>query len=110
MLLIISIGGYSVMIFYDQKRMNGVYYLCGMPWSKVALYMCVGIALDTLLTAIFGSFLGIISASAVREFDQATIIYSLFSGITLVLMVFSLVTVVASVCIYRLHPKSLFFD
>ena len=106
-LLILGVGGYSIMLFAANKRTYGIYYVCGMPWSKAAGLTVAGNALDMLLPAAVGAVVGVYAAQGVRSFDNATITLSVLTGLGAVAAVYALTSVVIALSMRKARPKRL---
>ena len=106
-LLILGVGGYSIMLFAANRRMYGIYYVCGMPWSKAAGLTVAGNALDMLLPAAVGAVAGVYAAQGVRSFDNATITLSVLTGLGAVAAVYALTSAIIALSMRKARPKRL---
>ena len=106
-LLILGVGGYSIMLFAANKRTYGIYYVCGMPWSKAAGLTVAGNALDMLLPAAVGAVVGVYAAQGVRSFDNATIALSILTGLGAVAAVYALTSAIIALSMRKARPKRL---
>ena len=106
-LLILGVGGYSIMLFAANRRMYGIYYVCGMPWSKAAGLTVAGNALDMLLPAAVGAVAGVYAARGIRVFDNATIALSVLTGVGAVLALYALTSAIIALSMRKARPKQL---
>ena len=106
-LLILGVGGYSIMLFAANKRMYGIYYVCGMPWSKAAGLTVAGNALDMLLPAAVGAVAGVYAAKGIRVFDNATITLSILTGLGAVAALYALTSAIIALSMRKARPKRL---
>ena len=106
-LLILGVGGYSIMLFAANKRTYGIYYVCGMPWSKAAGLTVAGNALDMLLPAAVGAVAGVYVSQGIRVFDETTIALSILTGLGAVAAVYALTSVVIALSMRKARPKRL---
>ena len=106
-LLILGVGGYSIMLFAANKRTYGIYYVCGMPWSKAAGLTVAGNALDMLLPAAVGAVAGVYAAKGIRVFDNATITLSILTGLGAVAALYALTSAIIALSMRKARPKRL---
>ena len=106
-LLILGVGGYSIMLFAANRRMYGIYYVCGMPWSKAAGLTVAGNALDMLLPAAVGAVAGVYVSQGIRVFDNATIALSILTGVGAVLALYALTSAIIALSMRKARPKQL---
>ena len=106
-LLILGVGGYSIMLFAANRRMYGIYYVCGMPWSKAAGLTVAGNALDMLLPAAVGAVAGVYAARGIRVFDSTTIALSVLTGVGAVLALYALTSAIIALSMRKARPKQL---
>ena len=100
-LLVLGIGGYSLMFFASMKRSYGVYYLCGMPWKKAIALTLAGNGLDILIPGVAGGFLGVFVVQRVRPFALDSIYLSALTGVGLVAIVFVVVSAIIAVMLAK---------
>lgn len=106
-LLLLGIGGYSLMFFASMKKNYGVYYMCGMPWRKAIRLTLSGNGLDILLPGIIGSLLGIISVREIRQFSLDTIYLSALTGFLTIFAVFLITSIIISYLLSKYSPTGL---
>ena len=106
-LLILGVGGYSIMLFAANKRTYGIYYVCGMPWSKAAGLTVAGNALDMLLPAAVGAVAGVYVSQGIRVFDETTIALSILTGLGAVAAVYALTSAIIALSMRKARPKRL---
>ena len=106
-LLILGVGGYSIMLFAANRRMYGIYYVCGMPWSKAAGLTVAGNALDMLLPAAVGAVAGVYVSQGIRVFDETTIALSILTGLGAVAAVYALTSAIIALSMRKARPKRL---
>ncbi len=109
-LLIIGIGGYSLMFFASMKRNYGVYYICGMPWSKAVSSIVTGNAFDILFPGVIGSIAGVFVVQRVREFSLDSMLLASLSGLTVVFAVFLLTSAIVGTLLIKYSPNKLIHD
>ena len=106
-LLILGVGGYSIMLFAANKRTYGIYYVCGMPWSKAAGLTVAGNALDMLLPAAVGAVAGVYVSQGIRVFDETTIALSILTGLGAVAALYALTSAIIALSMRKARPKRL---
>ena len=106
-LLLLGIGGYSLMFFASMKKIYGVYYMCGMPWKKAITLTLAGNGLDILVPGILGSILGVYIVQKVRPFALDSIYLSAFTGFGLVSVVFIIASAIVSIMLTKYSANRL---
>ena len=106
-LLILGVGGYSIMLFAANRRMYGIYYVCGMPWSKAAGLTVAGNALDMLLPAAVGAVAGVYVSQGIRVFDETIVVLSVLTGAGAVLALYALTSAIIALSMRKARPKRL---
>ncbi len=107
LLLIFGIGGFSLIQFAMNRRTYGVYYTCGMSWEYSIKLILMWNALNTLLPAIAGAYLGIIMAMHFRDFMARSIVLSMLCGVGVVAIILILTGIAITFYVKKKKPKSL---
>ncbi len=105
LLLILGVGGFSLIQFSMNRRTFGVYYTCGMSWSNSIKQILTVNAFNTLLPAILGAYLGIVMASRFRYFLTSSKILSMLCGIGLVALILAIVGIITARHMKKINPK-----
>ena len=107
-LLILGIGGFSIIQFSMNKRTYGVYYACGMPWTQSTKLILTANAINTVLPSILGAYMGITVATALRgQFTAYSIACSMLCGVGLVLAIYLITASAIAIYMKNKRPKNL---
>ena len=86
LLLFVGVGGYNTLMLERQKRTLGVYFSCGMPWKRAAFVLLTGNALLFLIGGAGGALWGVYSANSIRPMMEDSKLYSVLTGLALVVV------------------------
>lgn len=86
LLLFVGVGGYNTLMLERQKRTLGVYFSCGMPWKRAAFVLLTGNALLFLIGGAGGALWGMYSANSLRPMMEDSKLYSVLTGLALVVV------------------------
>ena len=86
LLLFVGVGGYNTLMLERQKRTLGVYFSCGMPWKRAAFVLLTGNALLFLIGGAGGALWGMYSANSIRPMMEDSKLYSVLTGLALVVV------------------------
>lgn len=104
-MLILGAGSFCIILYAQNRRIFGVYYACGMPWSKSVWLLLSGNALDMLIPACIGAYLGIYVPQLTRLFSNYTIKLSTLIGISGVIFAYILSGIITVIIASREKNK-----
>ena len=108
LLLLLGVGGFSIIQFSMNKKMYGIYYICGMTWSKAIKLTLVTNAIDTILPSVVGAVISIIIAQNIRgNFASTSILLSMLCGIGAVIAIYLITSVILAIALKNKKPKNL---
>lgn len=108
LLLLLGVGGFSIIQFSMNKKMYGIYYICGMTWSKAIKLTLVTNAIDTILPSVVGAVISIIIAQSIRgSFASTSILLSMLCGIGAVIAIYLITSVILAISLKNKKPKNL---
>ena len=88
--------------------MYGIYYICGMTWSKAIKLTLVTNAIDTILPSVVGAVISIIIAQSIRgSFASTSILLSMLCGIGAVIAIYLITSVILAISLKNKKPKNL---
>ena len=108
LLLLLGVGGFSIIQFSMNKKMYGIYYICGMTWSKAIKLTLVTNAIDTILPSVVGAVISIIIAQNIRgNFASTSILLSMLCGIGAVIAIYLITSIILAMALKNKKPKNL---
>ena len=107
LLLFVGVGGYNTLMLERQKRTLGVYFSCGMPWKRAAFVLLTGNALLFLIGGAGGALWGMYSANSLRPMMEDSKLYSVLTGLALVVVLLLVSSVFTIWKMRKLSPVAL---
>ena len=107
LLLLIAVAGYNFLMIEQQKGILGIYFACGMPWKNAASFISTSNALLFIFGGVCGSIWAVYSADSIRTMMEDTKIFSIVTGIALIICLFFITSLISILQMKNISPLTL---